>query len=117
MVALLAVLTTPASAHHSVLGFDNTRGVTLRGVVKDFHWADPHTYITVAIAGRGGRDEGWRIESESAIVLRRLGWDRRALPAGTEVEVVGARARDGTRVMRCDTVTPKGLAPLACYPR
>ena len=113
---VLPALMTPAAAHHSVLAFDNGRGVTLRGVVANLHWADPHTYLAIAVRRRNGGEDRWRIESESAIVLRRLGWTPEMIGAGTPVVIAGAAARDGTRVLRCDTVTPKGSAPLRCYP-
>ena len=116
LMCLLTTLAASASAHHSVLAFDNTRGMTLRGVVTGLHWADPHTYILVGVRGRDGREERWRVESESAIVLRRLGWTTEALPGGTPVVIVGAPARDGTRALRCDTVTARDAAPLPCHP-
>src|SRR5687768_2062707 len=33
--------------HHSVLGFDGARPLTLRGVVAEVVWGNPHTYIAI----------------------------------------------------------------------
>src|SRR5215207_9569711 len=92
-----------AYAHHSVLGFDATRPLTLRGMVTDVRWRNPHTYISVAVEGGGSRAI-WVIESESAVVLQRLGWSAISVRRGDRIHTVGAPARDGARLMRCQYV-------------
>ena len=117
LAALGCALTVqPAAAHHSVLGFDATRGVTLRGVVHAWAWGNPHTHITVDVSDGLERGQRWTVESESPTVLRRLGWSATSLRAGDRVEVIGAPALDGRRLLRCQSVTPPGGVRLACYP-
>ena len=106
----------PVEAHHSVLGFDTTRGVTLRGVVHAWVWNNPHTHITVDVTDGPERGRRWIVESESPIVLRRLGWSPASLRAGDRVVVIGAAASDGRRLLRCQSVMPPGGERLACYP-
>lgn len=100
--AVLAMLLSGAAlaAHHSVLGFDGDRPVTVSGRIAEVLWQNPHTYIHLDVAN-DGRTEQWTIESEAAGVLRRLGWRQDVLTPGAVVTITGARARDGRRVLRC----------------
>jgi hypothetical protein len=95
-LALLAAPAPPLAAHHSVLGFDATRPLALHGMVTDVRWRNPHTYISVAVEDGRSRTI-WVIESESAVVLQRLGWSATSVRRGDRIHTVGAPARDGAR--------------------
>ena len=50
----LAALTTaafavPALAHHSFAMFDADKTVTVKGVVKEFEWVNPHSWLRVTL--------------------------------------------------------------------
>lgn len=105
-----------ASAHHSVLMFDGARGVTLEGTVAQVLWQNPHTMLAVDVIGDGGRAARWTIESESPLVLVRLGWKESDIAAGERIVVTGAPARDGSRALRCKSVTLADGRTLACFP-
>ena len=64
----------------------------------------------------GGATATWTIESESPLVLARLGWADSSLLAGDRVTVVGAPARDGSRALRCKRITLANGRELACFP-
>jgi hypothetical protein len=115
LVACLLLAATAAEAHHSVLGFDGTRRVTLRGVVAGVVWSNPHTYVAVDVAD-GAAPGRWVIESEGAVVLQRLGWSKTSVRKGDRIVSLGGPGRDGGRVMRCESVTTAGGATLPCYP-
>jgi hypothetical protein len=126
-VALLMTLTVAgAFAHHSVLGFDSTHAITLRGVVTEVLWNNPHTYIVVMAtsSANGERRKGgskspparWLIESVRPVALRRLGWTRESVRAGVAIVTIGAPDRVGKPIMRCHSVTVAGRAALPCYP-
>ena len=110
---LLAGATT--AAHHSVLGFDGTQPVTLRGVVADVVWGNPHTYIAIDVAD-GGAPGRWLIESEAAVVLQRLGWTEESVRKGDRIASIGGQSRDRARVLRCQSVRTAGGVKLPCYP-
>ena len=117
-IRLSAVLMTlagaaPLLAHHSVLGFDSSQGVTVEGRVAEVLWRYPHVYLAVDV---GRVPERWLVEVEAPGVLVRLGWEERTVRAGDRIRSAGAPARDGARRMRCDNVqTATGLR-LPCYP-
>ena len=116
-IVALALLVVPAPlvAHHSVLGFDTTRPLALHGMVTDVRWSNPHTYISVEVPDGGSRTV-WVIESESAVVLERLGWSNASVRRGDRIHTVGAPARGGARLMRCQYVEAGSGRRLPCYP-
>ena len=106
----------PMRAHHSVLPFDGSRAVVVSGIVGDVVWGNPHVYIAVHADGSSSRGR-WVIEIESPAVLSRIGWRRDSIRAGDRVRSVGAPAKDGSRMMRCQSVALPSGAELPCYPR
>ena len=94
---LAMALALPVSAHHSFSAeFDSTKQVTLAGEVVMMEWVNPHSWLHIDVKKPDGSVERWKIEGGSPSVLRRLGWNRDSLPAGTKVTVVGFQAKDGS---------------------
>jgi uncharacterized protein DUF6152 len=88
---------TPALSHHSNVAFEVTKIVTVTGVVKEFRWANPHTWLSViADDGNGGKVE-WAFEGRAPGVLSRAGWSRNSLKAGDTVTVDMSPAKDGSK--------------------
>ena len=55
-LAVVAVLATVSvlSAHHSVAGqFDESKSVTLKGVISKVDWVNPHIYLYIDVKGDG----------------------------------------------------------------
>jgi hypothetical protein len=88
-VALLALLL----AHHSTAPFDMEHETTVSGVVKEFRFVNPHSYIILEVA-RGTEVERWTLEAESMNLLRRNGWTKDSLKPGDKITCKGARAWD-----------------------
>ena len=115
LLASLFLAGVAMKAHHSVLGFDGTRPVTVRGVVSDVVWSNPHLYISVDVAD--GAEQGrWLIESESPVVLQRLGWTKTTVQPGDRIVSIGGPSRQGNRIIRCQSVTTAKGVQLPCYP-
>ena len=88
--------TTPAAAHHSASAYDRTRNLTVAGTVKEFKWANPHTWLYVLVPdGKGGTDL-WSFEGGSVSVLARNGWRAKSILAGQHVRVVAQPNRNGS---------------------
>ena len=70
---LLAV--APGMAHHEILAkFDDTKPLTLKGIVTLVDWANPHVHVFLNVAG-GKELVNWAIEYESPIDLLQSGWN------------------------------------------
>jgi hypothetical protein len=95
-VALALVAAAPAVAHHSGSMFDRSKPVTVKGVVKDFAWVNPHASIQfVADPGNPEAGKTWVIELTSPGVLTRAGWTKRTVKPGDHIEMVIGPLRTG----------------------
>ena len=98
-VLLTATVATlePAQAHHAFAAeFDIKRPVKLRGIVTEMEWVNPHSWIHLEVKDGDGKTTEWMIEGGSPNALLRLGFNKSALPKGSEVVVEGFQARDGS---------------------
>jgi hypothetical protein len=84
-----------AYAHHSMEGFDRTKNVTLVGTVKQFKWANPHSWIEMEITNDKGQPEVWNIEMTAPFILVKAGWKSTSLKPGDKVSVVGHPQKSG----------------------
>jgi hypothetical protein len=102
-----AMFCGPAGAHHSfAVFFDNEQGVvSVRGVVSEFKFTNPHGIIRVNVKGKDGAVQEWKAETNSPSILERRGWTRNSLKVGDEIILEGWRARDGANYMRMRKVT------------
>ncbi len=94
-LALVAALVAPALAHHSPAAFEAQKTVSLRGVVKEFRWQNPHTWIELTVKDPSGKDVLWAVELTSPTYLIRAGWKSNTIKPGDEVTVVGRPLKSG----------------------
>ena len=94
--ALLAV--TPITAHHSILAkFDDTKAITLSGLVTLVDWTNPHVHVFMNVRDAKGQVLNWAVELESPIDLKQSGWSPETLRPGDGITVRGISARNGSR--------------------
>jgi len=93
--ALLTIATTPALAHHSGAMFEEKKTVTLEGVVKEFQYSNPHSWLVVEVKSKDGKVTVWGFEAEGPSTLQRAGIRPSDLAAGTKVTVTGRPMKDG----------------------
>lgn len=88
-----------AAAHHSVAGeFDVRKSLTLKGVIGQVDWVNPHIYVTLNVKGADGKIEPWRLECVPVGMARKAGLTKKLLEGnGETVTVTAYPARDGTK--------------------
>jgi len=122
VVAGLVLLTTSVRAHHSfAAAFDETKPVTVTGVVAEVRIENPHSWFYVNVTDPGGKVTRWGFEGNTPTSLIRAGYRRDSVKVGDKVTVKGVRARDLSAPMgaareivledgRTFIVGPKGAA-------
>ena len=98
LIALLGAVVTvsSASAHHSATMFEQTKTITVEGVVKEFQYTNPHSWLLVDVTGKDGKVTTWGFEAEGPSTLQRAGIRPSTFPAGTRITITGRPMKDGT---------------------
>ena len=94
---MLAAGLVPASvlAHHSGAMFEEKKEVTLSGVVKEFQYTNPHSWLLVDVKGADGKVTTWGFEAEGPSSMTRAGIRLKDFMPGTPVTIVGRPMKDG----------------------
>ena len=91
----LFATTAPGLAHHSSAMFDNTKTVTLEGVVKKWELTNPHSWLWVDVPGKDGKVVTWGFEAEGPSTLSRAGIKPSDFKQGTKITITGNPMRNG----------------------
>jgi len=85
--AFLLLVAGSASAHHSFAMFDRSKETTLVGVVNEFEWTNPHSWIELDVPNENGGTDKWSIELNSPNNLSRQGWKSTSLKPGDKISI------------------------------
>ena len=91
----LMLLAGPTLAHHSFAMFDRDHQIDLEGVVQEFRFVNPHTFIYLTVKQDDGSTVTWSLEGQSPSLLVRDGWNSKTLKAGDELKMRIAPLRSG----------------------
>src|SRR5215469_5522325 len=84
-------------AHHEFSSeYDEKKPVTLKGIVSNVEWSDPHVYVSVDVPAAGGDVVTWAVEFASPLDLKKAGWTRNFAQVGEAITAEGSAARDGS---------------------
>jgi Family of unknown function (DUF6152) len=95
--ALFVLAAGTASAHHSFAMFDRAKEMTLVGVVEEFQWTNPHSWIEVNVPKEDGTVDKWSIECNSPNNLARQGWHSNSLKPGEKIAIIIWPLRSGEK--------------------
>ncbi len=118
-IAILGVLLAGGaalSAHHSGTMFDETKEISVQGVVKEFQYTNPHSWLLVDVTGADGKVTTWGFEAEGPTTLMQMKVRRSDFAPGTKLTISGHPMKDGrpaaawTKAVRADGVEfyPRG---------
>ena len=96
VAAFVVVAAATANAHHSATMFEQTKTITVEGVVKEFQYSNPHSWLLVDVKDKAGKVTTWGFEAEGPSTLQRAGIRPSEFPAGTKVTMTGRPMKDGT---------------------
>jgi hypothetical protein len=116
-VVFFFVTSSPVLAHHGSAAFDMEKSTTIKGTVTKFLFINPHALIYVDVTNAKGELEHWIAEESSGNHLSRVGWNRNTLKLGSEVTIVGHRAKNAAYTLElqcgdCSVADSNGKAGL-----
>ena len=101
-------LALPALAHHSHSNYRTSEYTHLEGVVTEFHWMNPHTWIFIEVENEAGEVETWSLEGASPTELIRDGWARDDVEVGDTIRVRCHQLKDNSPGCLLGFLTPEG---------
>jgi hypothetical protein len=94
-VALFALSPLVAEAHHAASMFEPQKEVTVTGVVKEFQYTNPHSWLLVDVTNKDGSVTTWGFEAEGPGVLMRNGIHKADFAPGTKLTITGHPMKNG----------------------
>ena len=94
-VAVALLTGVPLSAHHSGLTLFSEDSATLKGVVKNWLWSNPHCLLTIDVTGADGQATQWVIELQAPNSIYPGGYRRTTFKPGDAVSVTIHPVKNG----------------------
>jgi len=92
-VGMWCLSASSSFAHHGVAPhYDDRQQVTIDGVVSEFQFINPHSFVYLRVVD-AGKEAVWHCELASRSVLARNGLTAEMFAPGTRVKITGSQAR------------------------
>jgi uncharacterized protein DUF6152 len=95
LVAGSLAASLPLLAHHGNTSYDTSKTVTVKGMVTEYIWANPHVFLKVDAKDESGSTLHWVIEAQSVTVQAGKGWSYSMFKPGDQVVVDVTPAKSG----------------------
>ena len=95
----LLIVCIPVLAHHGRSNYDVSSTATVKGVVTEFEWINPHALIHLDATDETGKVEKWIAETNSPNILNRQGWTKNTVKPGDQITLVGHRVKGGANYL------------------
>jgi|SRR5581483_3114959 len=104
--SLLLSLAGYAFAHHGWTGYDETKTMTLTGVIREASYENPHALIKLQVDG--GKGKIWLAYLAPPSRMDSRDFKKDALKAGAMATLVGYPSRTAADEMRAERITMDG---------
>jgi acetate kinase len=101
----LLLVSGPVLAHHGRSNYDVTSTATVKGIVTEFEWTNPHALIHIDVTDESGKVEKWIAETNSPNTLSRQGWNKNTVKVGDQITLVGHRVKGGGNYINFSKIT------------
>jgi len=114
VMLMLISAARPLSAHHS-WPVNTSQLVTVKGMVTDFTWSNPHPMITLEVRTSDGAIEKWLIGGPAINRMEAKGWFKNTVKPGDMITGIGYQFSDGQKVIRLEKVVMAGGKEMLPY--
>src|SRR5579871_4234494 len=87
LITAVLAFSLPLPAHHGNASYDVTKKPTIKGVVTEFIWANPHCYLRFDAMDDNGNVVHWLVEASNPPDQTREGWTKNTFKPGDQVEI------------------------------
>jgi hypothetical protein len=94
-VAAGLVVSAPVRAHHTGATLLSETTVTLKGVVKNWLWSNPHCLLTIEVTGENGQAVQWVMEAQAPNTIFPEGYRKNSFKPGDVVTVTANPVTNG----------------------
>jgi hypothetical protein len=115
VVGVLVACGTMFAHHGSALEYQMDKNVTVKGMVTEFVWANPHARLKFDVANAQGNPVHWITEMDSPGVLTRSGWNKKTIQPGDAITVTMHPSRSGEPVGLCGNILLPDGRSVGCY--
>lgn len=98
MALAFLIVCVPAFAHHGNAAYDLDHPITLKGIVVEFVWSNPHVQIYFDVKNDNGKVVHWATETVSPGLLSRAGWAKDELKPGDRMAITLGPSKNGAPV-------------------
>jgi hypothetical protein len=95
LVTAMALLVGAAHGHHSFAMFDSSQHRLIEGVVTEWNYNNPHSWLIVEAPGPDGAPATWSFEGAAVVHAARQGVNGKSYAKGEKVRIVMHPLRDG----------------------
>ena len=100
LVLASLALSVPLIAHHGAASFDIDREITLKGMVAEWIWSNPHCFLKFDAKDDTGMVRTWTVETGNPTDVTRQGFQRGSFKFGDMVTVTLQPVKTGAPVGR-----------------
>ena len=109
LLLLAQVSAEVVAAHHSTpVNFDQSKEITIEGVLTEIAWRNPHSRFRVDVTGEDGSTAEWLAEMGGINIMRRAGFPVEAFALGDRITITGHPGRRGRSLRLREVVLPDG---------
>jgi len=94
-----------AFAHHGTANYDTTKNISVKGVVTNFEFVNPHVQIYWDVKTDSGETQKWQGELTSPNRLTRMGWSKNSIKPGDTITIGGYPTKSGSNEIWIQKVT------------
>jgi hypothetical protein len=92
---VMAAFAPWAMAHHSISSsYDGSQQITITGVITEFRFVQPHSFLVLDAGDREAESKVWRLEMDNYWELVQIGITADTFRPGDRVIASGPRSRD-----------------------
>jgi uncharacterized protein DUF6152 len=110
VLVLIGLATTAGlGAHHSVpVNFDQSREVTIDGVLTEIVWRNPHARFRLDVTNPDGSKVEWLVEMGASNTMKRAGFPMERFHVGDRITITGNPGRRDRSMLLRETILSDG---------